>query len=1626
MRDKSDGIPLSTEGSRPPDWLPEAHASADLGYIGYFPPRPGQDEDILTEGSVKNGLTLPSSVSAETWSAQESVKKVLAAGNAMSDLEDLMNQVFARRADAVPTIPTSTFRMPSRATLSEAKRQAWFTDLANSEVPLHKLGKSVPHGAKGLELLELLHSNNVAIPRALWYVRVLGANEMTGLRNKPGYDPTQYSVEWANVITAYLRKQLGEINLPSAPRPGLNIKSTFRRILSDTKTREQWISRFSYCVSLLRSFYSEGLVDNRTFLSWLVLQMGTCNLAQACFLGRLSDEYLEGILTCRALAHPFAEACVLKMTEIQASDVSHLPNLEYMMKMFLRRICLVLPDALLSPRMWSKHSSLLRVMLAYDCEEGSSEVCKHYVQQLNDNFMDIANRNDAMLFRNLPPRVLARLSEAVHLNSISINTDFEVFYFFDPQWTDAQLSSKVDRLLTWSVTPLQYGDHRPYAAVTLLRKWCDRAEDRATRRDYTSPTELLQDLLFDWLDTRPVAGEAQNLEAVALLFGWLVKSELFSYALYVQRLIARCEPGLQSSDEGGSRHRNFLRWIPLYKSNAATINQRKVTLHGVRARETPEDANEREMRREVRTLLPELFSDSIDAIPLVHPMPLSFYNCATLTSAPRYERVRTVRQWLLPLLTKNLPSRLNNTLLSPYAAGTYSTAVAIMAQLKCHGSILDLSLKMLDHKLPPDFLTVVLETFRLFHEIWASMNVMKSITEALYRNQQLYKMSGSQAQDLRKLVLKFDNGRYLDAAARKHVESEVTAYAQALCPADSNPEVVPTHLQEILLLPNDPRPDAASSLANNLWYRYRAASDWAWRVWDNTFASLRIQPQVPSDIVASRARALCYADFLLHIDKHLPNGLDEHVFRWLTGPGLAELIAIDADAWNSVTTALIHLAAQGALSTTTILEGLVYPLWRLSLQAVTGVTGQTIQQPPEVYLRAAHDHFARLLLHDRGSEEGVPPITLIDYQRIRTHRLAVFQEPHLSQLVANIPTLVFLEHSHHIPEDLRQLSATLRHAICEVTDFRQGIYRDLTAVRQAFERCLQYDTLDETLVEPIMDALRLILNVARTDSASLGSCEWLDTSALLSPWKLAATTIEVQFALKQMGERLALGTPHTHGNTKVDKLIAQFLHHHMSTEEADFVAEMARGVGPTIVSKFVNMGLWNIAGVLNGAPSPLGRQGLREILDVASEQLRLLAHVVEPDREDQLQPPCIDASTQDEFFVAITNKMGAFEVLVSPQGSTNSDIPPEEATKGAILMARLLQFNLGFQGVWTPKVREQSSRLCGSIFRLALAHAAGDFLDPVAFPLFLDTFCYLLDEITADTKLGVTDIFRNYPQLNLRDLPPDMPAEYRQQLRALLPYSSPNESTMDLAYAFSDANGQTVIGAPVTNRPWEWAENLGDVAVPDPKEDAQPEDRHRGSPPTVKNSASLPLELFTARATGDPLASVMAQDDPRTEATVRSFHDSLSSDTVFARDWRETRTNLNSEVVIGASHMRSEEDDEVGALPSFPSHEQKVSRRPSPTSSIRSRGSARMSAGSSSRRPSPAQAAFSRASGSTAGDAIDVEMIGTSSTTSRRSSKRKASVSTGSDDIEIIEGPVPAPAKKPKAKPAAKPRSKRR
>jgi mediator of RNA polymerase II transcription subunit 12 len=266
----------------------------------------------------------------------------------------------------------------------------------------------------------------------------------------------------------------------------------------------------------------------------------------------------------------------------------------------------------------------------------------------------------------------------------------------------------------------------------------------------------------------------------------------------------------------------------------------------------------------------------------------------------------------------------------------------------------------------------------------------------------------------------------------------------------------------------------------------------------------------------------------------------------------------------------------------------------------------------------------------------------------------------------------------------------------------------------------------------------------------------------------------------------------------------------------------------------------------------------------------------------------------------------------------------------------------------------------------------------------------LLAELAVDNKANPTDFFRNYPQIHLAKLPADMPAEYRQQLRCLLPYPPPNECAADLVYASLDSSGQTLPGLPVTNQPWDWVESLGDNAP--------------GETPTeggIRNNASLSLELFSARATGNSV---------RPEKNARGFHDTLGGESVFARDWAETRISLTDE-----TSARREDEDAGGVQ-----HAMAAARRGmSPASPAWSRQSA-----TSSRLQSPTQQSFTRGSASRSDEPPDMER---SSVGSRQMGKRKASTVGSESDMEVIDSPRALKKAKAKAKPPpVKPRGKRK
>lgn len=263
-------------------------------------------------------------------------------------------------------------------------------------------------------------------------------------------------------------------------------------------------------------------------------------------------------------------------------------------------------------------------------------------------------------------------------------------------------------------------------------------------------------------------------------------------------------------------------------------------------------------------------------------------------------------------------------------------------------------------------------------------------------------------------------------------------------------------------------------------------------------------------------------------------------------------------------------------------------------------------------------------------------------------------------------------------------------------------------------------------------------------------------------------------------------------------------------------------------------------------------------------------------------------------------------------------------------------------------------------------------------------------DLSTHSKSSTPDLFKYYPTKLQSPHHLPLPSSHQARLLTILPDLRPNTVVQDLAHAHRDSVGHLIYDSPVQNRPWEWIENIGG----DDQDDS-----------TIRNTASLSLELFGAKATGDRLISSVPGDEPRIPSRLEGvFEDKLSAESIFRRDWRETRFQAHTDVRVGERDT-GEGTDELGSLPIF-GVQKPGSRRVSPASSVRSRGSV------SSTRRSPSN----RNSVSTR------DGIGETSTSSGSVGGRKRKASMDDDEVEIVEGPIPSNPKKLKVKHKAKKR----
>ncbi|CAE6502670.1 unnamed protein product [Rhizoctonia solani] len=1470
--------PAKVTDVKPPAWRTKWSNTADLGYPGFDPPRPGQPEDTLTEHSVKQGYTFVNTalgnVSNDSFSAHGLIYGSLKPSrnrSALALLGDLMSAVYEVRAESSPGIPSNTYKLPPRMTLNDTRKAAWLAELSNPTVPLSKLAKTVLHLPKGPDLLDILYGNNVAVSRAVWYVRILGANETLSAKSRPNYNPAQIGIEWAGMVTAHLKKQLQDIVLPSAPRPGLPIKSTFKSTLTQSDTKTKWVSKFAYCVDLLRAFYVEHMVDHGTVLSWLSAQALPANIAQFYFVLRLSEEYLDDIAQHRMFAQPVLEACLAKLVEIESSVVPDvLAGLASAATHVLQRLFLLNPDYFVCARVWTQ--PLYRRLLQSIFHDRAKLALGEFrsdadVADIMGTFAVVAARNDGLVFRVLPERAVvdmrATIADVQLLNSIGPGTDLASVSYFQPDGSDDQ---KLSVLLTWAVTPSQYGSHRPFLACSLLARrsegtrwqegiwrWLDESEEARA-------VGILENEREDSVPSSAGIDDGSKImwhsrDAVALLVGELVEKGLFSYAWYMQKLIARGITDPKLVRASSSHHRTLLHVLPLSSENTAMSVMRVNTLYG-QARQT-ESRTVKAVCNELQPFLLELVGGINEPWTSTTLSSLERY-----LSAGRYILMLAINDWLLATVHQYLDQGLQ------MSRDTFARIVQIFSARKCFSSMAELIFAVLQSNCD-DTLDVVIAVIERYMNIWVAMDIMNEIGEELFKKHQALRLEHKHCRSLFTLLESLSSTGSLPEGAHHQIESEVAFITQSLHP-QTNGTIPSSHsLPQIMSLLNETPPEQVAAIADDVWYKHHALESWATVIWEHVFASLRTVPQITPDFQKSEI-ASRYVTFLVKLSSHILSGLDSYMREWLS-TGANDLLGAE-HVYDLLELVLLRLVLAGVLSPSTILEGLVYPTWSLA---------SSLQEPkPSVSRLAelANDLAERLIVTDDVPfmPSLLPPATLPEVLELSARRLPASNNATFLVFINKFPCLVAMEIQPHLAETIQKSSRALRIMLVNQPQMATLSSRYMDVVRDSFLKPAGL-VLNERLELLLVSVLKGIVNGGWTGLPGHKSSPVIDRVkhrpilTRIDPWGVTKASLDLHLTLKLLESSLEQDSSRAEAKERLADFSSSLFGRGMSSQSSDLVAGVLKGISGPVAAKFVNDGLERLTKGLRSLKLNMP-DSVSAFLNDSGETLRLLCRVILPLRDDPSKLPSLEGNIKNDFLFALQTALEA--ILLTWKQSDHSVEPrrPEIVT----LISRLNQFALGFPEFWTKGTNEKGEALVVIYLQMMKSIGNPSLGDMGLFPILLDTIGFILDEIPKTVKYPSTEALRQTLDPSRHLILSNLPKEFFDRVLPLLKYTSTDPCT-GLALRFTQQTTRALLITHFPNRPWDWGENL---------DDAPPGDN-------VRNTGSIPLELFNLEATHDRIT----QPDNRgpnnlwNTAEKDGWHMKtvIGSEVTFQREWVDSR-----------------------------------------------------------------------------------------------------------------------------------------
>ena len=304
------------------------------GLAGYFPWVGKHPEDSSRDQHIKNGYSdhPPNPQERELASAKSTLYKLFKDKGGLNTLSTAFALLLDQKSSPYGTSTSSTFRLPPRVTMTEAKRRSWLGDLANPNIPLRRLNRTIPQGIRGQGLLEQCQMHTIPLARAIWFAKCVGANEIRTLKRKGPGNTTAVGNEnkWLRDWTVSVEQF---------------VESTIREA-----TSKVWKPTVEYALRLSTRLYLENLLEREHYLDWIVKSFNTSDVTQTPFWLMLVHVFAVDLVRFRKRGTRLAVMLAERLKDLSGANEPLLRplmlRLKYQIKTLLRRqrLCFLVPE----------------------------------------------------------------------------------------------------------------------------------------------------------------------------------------------------------------------------------------------------------------------------------------------------------------------------------------------------------------------------------------------------------------------------------------------------------------------------------------------------------------------------------------------------------------------------------------------------------------------------------------------------------------------------------------------------------------------------------------------------------------------------------------------------------------------------------------------------------------------------------------------------------------------------------------------------------------------------------------------------------------------------------------------------------------------------------------------------------------------------------------------------------------------------------------------------------------------------------------------------------------------------------------------------------------------------------